>query len=429
MTLQLIDIGLAPGDGLGDPARTAFTKANAAITQLNAQATQIFYIDSEATLLQAAPLNGSNQHVLAPDTAYNFGPSFSHANPILWNHKTTECFGGGIGQTTITYTGTGNQHIINNGSFRSRFMQWHATTTTGIQVAFTGAGSGTGTNVSLDRTYLVCPLGQALDVTSCDFFFTSAAVIVSPIPVHFHGLDCGIFAAELTLLQGSVAGNLLDFNGCKFQDIIGSSLLFEGPAGAVAIAGQTGNANVEKSASFAGCPVAPGVIPTSGIDPSDTKYNFQGNPGIPDSVSACFAYIDPDAETTIQDGTFVQLAGTWNLSANSSRVVIDPIGEIEFLNAESALGQVTCSISCHKVSGGGSADYHFELEKSTDGGTVWVAVEGMTKDLTLTASASQSITWTGLVDHVAGDKFRVTAAGDATTTNIVAESGQIVIGR
>ena len=37
MALQIIDIGLAPNDGLGDPIRTAYTKCNDNFTELYAR--------------------------------------------------------------------------------------------------------------------------------------------------------------------------------------------------------------------------------------------------------------------------------------------------------------------------------------------------------------------------------------------------------
>lgn len=412
----------------GEAGLSVRTTINEAITQLNGLTTSTQFIDSEADLLVHAPLNGSNQHVLAANTAYVFGTSFSHTNTILWQFTTTECYGNGIGQTMITYTGTGNQHIVVNGSFRSRFMQWIAPVTTDIQLLFTGTGVGTGTNVSLDRTYLVCVNGQALDSTSCDFFFASAAVIISATPLVFHGLDCGIFAGELSLIRSTALTNILDLNGAKFTDIIASSLIFEGVAGSTAVAGQGGNVNVVGSASFTGCIVSSGILGVSGISVNDTKYEFQGNRGIPNSSTICFAYIDPDATTSVIDGTFVQLAGTWNRAAASSRCTVDAGGEVLFENPEQLKDAVTCSVSAHKVSGGGSADYIFEVEKSTDGGTVWIAVEGMTKSVTLLSTNSSAISWTGITDHINGDKFRITVSGIGTGIDIVAETAQLVIG-
>lgn len=384
----------------------------------------VVLVNEEADL---PAVNGSGEHELAAATAYWFTTSLTLANPIRYMTTTTEVYGNGIGETIVTYTGAGYAIRATNGlgSVRLRYIQIISSTGDGID--FIGGGLGAGTNLSLDRVYIITPNGQSITAESSDFFFASAAVIIGQDPVILRGTDSGRFAVSSSLIQSTTLGNVLDFNGSKFLDIVASALVFEGPAGAVSIAGSAGSANITNSATFSGCISSPGLIALSGISSGDLGYQFAGNPGIPDSQTSAFGYISTTATTNVIDGTPVVIAGTWTESPVTERANVSAGGVVGFENLEAQRGQAIVSIGITKP-GNGTDDYILRLEKSTDGGSIWNAVAGMRREVALEQNDPNSITFVGLVEYVSGDQFRVTIEGDGTGDDVEALSGQIVIG-
>lgn len=371
-------------------------------------------------------VNGSGEHELLADTTYWFLTSFTLANPIRFVATTTEVYGNGIGNTKITYTGSGYAVRATNGaaSIRLRYLQIISSTGDGFE--FVGSGNGSGTNVSLDRAYFICSSGKIGTVQSVDIFFADASVLLGSSGVTFSGSDNGLFYSGTSRYQSSAATTLIDFNSCVFQVISAVVLDFRGVAGTFAIGGD-GEANIATGGSgqFNSCTLEGNVQSFSGtLDSTSLKWAFTGNTGIPDSNSVAFAYIDVPATTNIVDGGDVPIAGTWAQHPNTERATVDATGEITFLNTEEVKGQALITLSANKL-GGTIQNYDFKLQK--DSGSGYSDVLAANK-IAAVDSGGRSITLFGLVQYVDGDSFRLVVEGVGTSDDIDVTVTQFIIG-
>ena len=160
----------------------------------------VVLVDSEADL---PAVNGSGEHELLAGTAYWFTTSMALANPIRFMGTDTEVYGNGIGETVVTYTGTGYAIRATNGSasIRLRYLQFVSATGDGFE--FVGGGSGSGTNVSIDRAYIIAPSGEIGKMTSVDIFFAEAAVFLGSQGLSCFGSDNDLFYCGTSRFQAN----------------------------------------------------------------------------------------------------------------------------------------------------------------------------------------------------------------------------------
>jgi len=383
----------------------------------------VVFVSSEDDL---PPLNASNEHPLASDTTYQITGNISIANPLRITGTTTEISGNGIGASKITYTGTGFGILANSGSesVRLKFVQFISTAGDGID--HIGSGSGTGTNISLDRAYVIATSGIGVRSSSCDFFFTSAAVIIASTPVLTPLGSSGIMAMELTLMQSTTIGNILDLGSCVFEDITCSSLIFKGTTGSTAIAGLPSSGNITNTGGFNGCIVSSELIPFSGMSSFDVGYSYSGNTGIPDSKAIGFGYLSASEITTVIDGIPAPINGVWVQHSETERATVSTSGIIEMDNSESIKGPVSLILSASKVSGG-DKDYIFKIQKQSLGVGGFTDIEAASKSVTLSTNVS-SVTIVGITSFVSTDQYRAVVVGDGTSNPINIEVTNFIVG-
>lgn len=371
-------------------------------------------------------INGSGEHELAAGVTYWFTTSLTLANPIRFISTDTEVYGNGIGNTKITYTGSGYAIRATNGlaSIRLRYIQFISSTGDGIE--FVGGGNGSGTNVSLDRAYIICATGKIGTVQDVDIYFADAAVLLGAQGLTLSGSNNGLFYSGTSRYQSTAITTLIDFDSAVYQVVTAVVLDFRGVSGTFAIGGDgASNIAVGGSGQFNSCTVESGLIDFSGtLDSTSLRWAFNGNTGIPDSNTTAFAYISVPATTNVVDGVDVPIAGTWTQHPNTERATVNASGEITFLNSESVKGQALITLSANKL-GGTVQSYDFKLQKDTGSG--YSDVLAASKVATVDTSG-RSITLFGLVEYVDGDKFRLVVQGVGTNDDIDVTVVQFIIG-
>lgn len=383
----------------------------------------IILVDEEADL---PAVNGSGEHELEPGKSYWFTTSFTLANPLRFISTDTEVFGNGIGNTKITYTGAGHSVRATNGAASIRLRALQIISSTGDGIQFVGGGSGSGTNVSLDRAYIIAALGEIGTVQNVDIYFADAAVLVGAAGLTLSGANNGLFYSGTSRYQSTATTTLIDFDAAVFEVITAVVIDFRGVAGSSAIGGQgAANLTATGSGQFNDCTVESGLSPFSGtIDSTSLKWSFTGNTRIPSSNTTAFAYIQTPATTNVVSGVDVQIAGTWAQHPNTERATVNATGEITFLNSEEIKGQALITLSANKL-GGTVQSYNFKLQK--DEGSGYVDVLAASKVATVDTSG-RSITLFGLVQYSDGDKFRLVVNGVGTSDDIDVTVTQFIIG-
>jgi hypothetical protein len=292
---------------------------------------------------------------------------------------------------------------------------------------FVGGGEGSGTNVSLDRTYVIAASGRIATIQSVDVYFAEAAVMLGAQGILFSGANNGLFYCSASRMQSTAVTNLVDFGTSVWSIVTSVVIDFRGVAGTTAIAGlaSSGNISVSGSGQFANCTVQTGLIAQSGIDSADERWRFESNFGIPDSQTIVMGYITTPATTNVISGTDVQIAGTWTTNADSSRASFDATGVCTFTNNEEERGDVHVTFTAEKVSGS-LQSYQFKIQKNTGSG--WTDVEGAQKTASVTSGATSSITIIAIARYVDGDQFRIVVNGVGTADDIDVTVTNFVIG-
>lgn len=423
--LELTDVSFIDYIGKGGQAiRINSGETGLEQFSLSSSVPSTIYVSSESDL---PALNGSFEHPLAANTNYFFTGIMTLTNPLRIESTTTEMTGNGIGLSKVTYTGTGYGIRATNAaaSVRMKFMQFIATLGDGIQ--FIGAGAGSGTNISLDRAYVIASAGKTIDMTSVDIFFQEASVVVGLTGLSASGINNGLFYSSASRYQSTGITTLIDFGTAIFEVITGSVTDFRGVAGTVALGGLPTGGNISVAGIWSASILSSGIVSFSGgLSSKEKTWKFSGNTGIPDSNTIAMGYITTPAATTVVDGSPTAIAGTWTAHSETERATVSAAGVITFLNSEESKGKINLTFSASKVSGG-AQNYIFKVQKQALGVGGFVDVEAAEKPVELSATAS-SITILGIASFVDTDEFRMVIEGVGTDNPVNVVVTNFIVG-
>lgn len=233
----------------------------------------------------------------------------------------------------------------------------------------------------------------------------------------------GLFGLS-TALFGATAGwtgSLLDFGTSTSNSIIISSdSRFFTDAGNTAISGAVSNGNL--TASGRGI-VSSNVFEGSGTflsgwDEQDTRFLYNTNPGLENSMNDAFGSITTPASTTIGSlGVAVAIAGTWT-SINLHKFTVSAAGLLTYIGEDPITIPANLDVTIAPDTGS-NIDMQISIAKN---GTP------LTETLqTKTASSGtpQQVTTFSQVALVTNDTLQGFVQNDTNTTNITASIGRI----
>jgi len=252
-------------------------------------------------------------------------------------------------------------------------------TYTGTDAMFTGVDK----NFQVDQANLDCPNGTVLDMSGTggtgfirfDKTRVNNAVklgkFTNMIGVVFSrcallNLDDGIellganqyavvSVEKLRTTTTSATYTFLDLGTIETVTCEVTDIIFDGPAGAVAIKGATGSANIaaNKLAIVASCEFDPDMTALSGLTIEDIRWEFRANSGLANSIKATDTFITASEVVTIGSaGVFVAIGGTAWTSDISSRFTTTSAGVLTYISEQDSIFLVSGVATIEKVVGG-----------------------------------------------------------------------------
>jgi hypothetical protein len=406
---------------------STYTGSSLQVLRVNATETAVEFADP-AGLLNTIIVNEESDFpapfagviTLADNTTYWLKDSFSMTSRIVFGANTS-LVGDSQDRSTITFTGTGAFITALNNNVTVFNCSIICTANDLFDITGTGAEQ---VSLGFFRASCLTP-GSISDISlfaaqRCSFFYySSGSFLVSGTG--------NTFALNFTRFQDTAtfAPTFIDLQSSVWEAILVSDSQFFSDVTATAIEGLPSDGNLTSlgRAVIANSFFRGTVIPTSGITVDDEKYRFTGNVGAQDSKAIAFGYITVPATTTIVDGSYVAIAGTWTEQPNTSRAAVAANGEITLSNLDKEAFTLSSTFTVSK-NGGGTASYTFAIEE--DVGAGFAAVAGTEKTVILSAATS-SVTIFGLAEGVTGNKLRLSVRGNGTVDTVDATVSQFLV--
>lgn len=276
--------------------------------------------------------------------------------------------------------------------------------TTGDCISITG----TYTEIDIESTALETAAGTCLSVTGT----VTALVINQP-------------------RYQTVSGIGMDITGSTIDNLEINTGFIISIAGAAAFKGDAASANITLNAVVTGTVLgAPGGASLVGITKKDLKFNFSNCPGVADSKSIGGYYISTPVTTVIGGiGTWVDLAGVttgvstlerWSHTAGAG--VNGAV--LEYIDTEAVGKTAIATFSVKRTAGASNRVYEFALWRDQGAGFLELPESATQIDV---GGSESNVTILAAEEIIAGDKYKVRVNNTATTDDIQATSGTLII--
>jgi hypothetical protein len=310
----------------------------------------------------------------------------------------------------LAYTGTGSMFSGTDVNFQ--VDQAHLDCPNGMLLEFSAAG-GTGI-IRFDNTKLdnAAQLGEFTDIQG--LVFSRCALLNMDQGIELLGTaQVAIFSCEkLRTLTTSATFKCFEFNSIACSTLEIDDVIFDGPAGAIALSGAAASANVvaNKLAVVSSCEFDPDMTALSGIVNSDIRWEFENNSGVVDSFKAADTFITATQTVTITtQSVFVVIDGAGWTSDVASRFTTDAAGKLTYISEVDASFLVSGVATIEKTAGGTDV---LEMRVSKNG-TPLAKSSSFTETATPATVSSQA-----LVDLTLGDTIELAVANNSSTGNI-----------
>jgi hypothetical protein len=334
-----------------------------------------------------------------------------------------------------------NNHITSNNPFTPLFEY------TGVGTMFTGV------DVNFLTTFCVlsAPNGQLFDFssTSSGNTFGIDTVTISGCnkfgtfddlrsfnATNVGGFNCndGVTFAGVTNWEVSSAirfrleTSSATFVGMDFTNSVHKTLeiadpIFRGPVGAIGLSGlaNSGNVQPEQIAAVTNGEFSGGLTPLQNINEDDARWEFQGNTGIPDSMTdGLISVVGSSTETVIPvRGVKVKVNNTWTEEI-TARFDFDASGRLTYVGERPIRLPIDVTSTILMASGG---DKQVEMCIAING----VAVTQTCKQATSNSSKAASVTTFWQYEFKTGDYVEVFVSNEDDTTKIIVQQAIVRI--
>lgn len=355
------------------------------------------------------PAPSGGIRTLVADTCYEVGAPLSTADRFAAsaNNKIT-C--NGIEGPLLTYTGTGSMFSGTDVNFQ--VDQAHLDCPNGTLLEFSAAG-GTGL-IRFDNTKVdsMSQLGKFTDIQGV--ILSRCALLNMDQGIELLGTaQVAVFSCEkLRTVTTSATFKFVELNTVACSTLEIDDVIFNGPAGAIAISGAAASANVvaNKLAVVSSCEFDPAMTALSGVANSDIRWEFENNSGVVDSFKAADTFITSTQTVTIvTQSVFVEIDGSSWTSDVASRFTVNSAGQLTYISEVDASFLVSGVATIEKTAGGTDV---LEM-RVTLNGTALAKSASFTETATPATVSSQA-----LVDLTLGDTVELSVANNSSTGNI-----------
>ena len=412
MAQKLINVGTAAGDGTGDKLRDAFIKVNANDAELYpslgaTNADNVILINNESEF----PAQTATTITLQAGFLYFIGKAFSTLkNFVIEDNVTLES--ANAAAPVITYTGSGPMFSSANTNWTLKNIGLACPN--GDLYAITG-GIIQFLNIRIAQNVNIGSLTKGTGLTALITDIINIVNVTGQGMTFFGAVDL-LSISRTNVVSSSATHIVIDLGTATFQTLEISDGRFFGVAGAVALKGLAGSANILsgntatiESSTFNGI----AMTPLSGIAISDVRYDFQNVDGLQDSVSAAETHLTSAETVTINTiGVFEIVNGTNWADDFSDRFTISAAGVVTYISEKDAEFRITASATVEK-SGGGADEIEMRIRINST-------------DEVKTRSTTQNATPTGVLSSgifllTKDDTIRTTVANNNTTTNVIVD--------
>jgi hypothetical protein len=420
MGQQLINVGAEANDRTGDTWRDAMIKTNGNFTDLFTllDSITITFIDQES----AFPTQDATTITLEADIVYILTESFTTAKRFICENGSKITSFNQLG-LTLTYTGAGAMFT----GFDADFTVSDVRVNCASSLIFDFDESVGGQKLLIVRFF------TAISCAKFGSFGSLQAVVIENSSctqandgITFTGTQANALFTKFALITQTTLFTGIDFGSALGTNITLSSVILQGPAGAVGIAGLTASGNVPAgfSASVTVSEFTGGLTPLTGITPSDIRWLFVGNVGVQDSRNDADAYLIGGSETITtgaagdwqEIGVPVAVGVSW-ASDISERFTVGTDGVITYDGQLAIDVRITGRATVAKV-GGGSDVIEVRFAKNWDG---TASDSGLEKSRAQTENPTPTTVPVGaLIALVTGDNLRLIFSNTTGTSNIIA---------
>ena len=318
MTLNTIDVGAAPDDGTGDPLRTAFTKTNAAIDELNGLTTSSTKLvrseaDFPAPVAGVITLEDNITYKVEGTVTCTNRIEFGATSPIIGELSTT---------STLVYVGSDTFLTATN---QRMYVSDVGVVTTNPAATLL---SKAGTELCVFRCFFINCAGDFGSINSDnDIIFQSGLCIFSGTGVSIKsGPQIPYFEfSDARIIQNS--GNpCIDVTGSDIDDVVISACQFIPAGNGVSIAADANSVNVNVKAIVRDNDFKLAFGQTwlgGGLTVKDINWVFRDNIGLgtePSQVIGTALLSGNATVTPITANTPVTPSGTYASSAEDQRM-------------------------------------------------------------------------------------------------------------
>ena len=197
----------------------------------------------------------------------------------------------------------------------------------------------------------------------------------------------------------------------------------QGGVGAIGISGMANSGNIiaGNTARITETNYLGNVIPLSGLDNSDVRWEFTDNSIIPDSISDGLIHVSGSStETVISSvGVDVKMTNTW-LQDDISRFSFDASGRLTYTGERELRLPIDISVTLLTAAGG---DKQIEVSIAING----TSIAATTMQATVSSSKAGSISSIWQHDFAPGDYVEVFIGNLTDTTNIIGQQAVLRI--
>lgn len=330
---------------------------------------------------------------------------------------------------TLEYTGTGDMFSGTDVDFAIR--QCKINCPNANPFAFTDTVGGV--------KKFICENVQITNSTKAGEFtnmaltqFTNSGAFNTTQGIELFGTSGTAFSVDkLNLASTSATFKAINYGASQFFVNEVDNLITSGPAGSVGISGlvSSGNVPAGRKAMVSGCDFVGDITPLENIEHFDIRWDFQGNPGINNSINVADVYITGGSETTtiVTQGVFEEIGvpdsvGVSWVSDIAERFTVGTDGVITYVGEGDIDIQITGTATVEKV-GGGSDEIEARVAKNwTAGDTGYERSRAITQNPTPT-----SVPFAAIDTISTGDNFRVILRNNSSPGDIISQVTSFII--
>lgn len=209
----------------------------------------------------------------------------------------------------------------------------------------------------------------------------------------------------------------MDFTNSVHQTLEISDPIFRGPVGAIGLSGLVNSGNVQSNqiAAVTNGEFSGGLTPLQNINEDDARWEFQGNTGIPDSMTDGLMSVEGSTTQTVISvvGTKVKVNNTWTEEV-TARFDFDSNGRLTYVGERSIRLPIDVTSTILMASGG---DKQVEMCIAINGAVVTQTC----KQATSNSSKAASVTTFWQHEFNTGDYVEVFVSNEDDTTNLVVQ--------